>query len=130
MFFSALWSGICFCMLYLYLHSVLNKTLQMFHVKHRLVYGGTTPPTYVTPPPQAGFCLLSTSNSSLNKFLEKFSVFFYKVHVIIFITNNVKIKKFLEKFSTIFIRLVQSKNLGKYNDEKKAQIILGFYVNR
>ena len=40
------------------------------------------------------------------KFLEKFSVFLYKVHIIIFITNNVKIKKFLEKFSTIFIRLV------------------------
>lgn len=39
-------------------------------------------------------------------------------------------KKFLEKFSTVFIRLVQSKNLWKYNDEKKAQIILGFYVNR
>ena len=67
---------------------------------------------------------------SKKKILEKFSVFFYKVHVIIFITNNVKIKNFLEKFSIVFIRLVQSKNLGKYNDEKKAQIILGFYVNR
>lgn len=36
------------------------------------------------------------------KFLEKFSVFLYKVHVIIFITNNVKIKNFWKNFDHFY----------------------------
>ena len=42
---------------------------------------------------------------SKKKILEKFSVFFYKVHVIIFITNNVKIKKFSRKIFNRFYKV-------------------------